>query len=164
MGNGLSVRDLTAAEIGFRKEWFEHVRTMRKTPGWEEVFIANTCSQIGPRATRLVDAEVVLSRKDLDADPAFPDPVGWCGVAARHKAHQVPYRALVPKRVDNLLCAGRCLGTGDSVDTFRLIGPCFVTGQAAGVAAALSAKKGVAPRALAYADLRRALGAQQVFI
>ena len=163
-GNGLSVRDLTAAEIGFRKEWFEHVRTMRKTPGWEEVFIANTCSQIGPRATRLVNAEVVLSRKDLDADPTFPDTVGWCGVAAQHKAHPVPYRALLPKRVDNLLCAGRCLGTGDSIDTFRLIGPCFVTGQAAGVAAALAAKKGVAPRALAYSDLRTELVRQDVYL
>ena len=163
-GNGLDVRDLTGAEIGFRKEWFEHVRVMRKTPGWEEVFIANTCSQIGPRATRLVDAEVVLSRKDLDADPTFPDTIGWCGSAAGHPAHPVPYRALVPKKVDNVLCAGRCIGTGDSIDTFRLIGPCFVTGQAAGVAAALSAKKGIAPRALAYADLRRALDAQRVFI
>ena len=163
-GNGLDVRDLTGAEIGFRKEWFEHVRVMRKTPGWEEVFIANTCSQIGPRATRLVDAEVVLSRKDLDADPTFPDTIGWCGAAAGHPAHPVPYRALVPKKVDNVLCAGRCIGTGDSIDTFRLIGPCFVTGQAAGVAAALAARKGLAPRALAYGDLRSELVRQKVYL
>ena len=163
-GNGLDVRDLTGAEIGFRKEWFEHVRVMRKTPGWEEVFIANTCSQIGPRATRLVDAEVVLSRKDLDADPTFPDSIGWCGAAAGHRAHPVPYRALVPKKVDNVLCAGRCIGTGDTIDTFRLIGPCFVTGQAAGVAAALAAKKGVAPRVLPYADLREELLRQKVYL
>ena len=156
-GNGLDVRDLTGAEIGFRKEWFEHVRVMRKTPGWEEVFIANTCSMIGPRATRLVDAEVVLSRKDLNAGPTFPDTIGWCGDAAGHKAHPVPYRALVPKKVDNLLCAGRCLGTGDSVDTFRLICPCFVTGEAAGTAAALAALKGVTPRALDVTALQRRL-------
>ena len=163
-GNGLDVRDLTGAEIGFRKEWFEHVRTMRKTPGWEEVFLANTCSQIGPRATRLVDAEVVLSRKDLDADPTFPDPIGWCGAAAGHRAHPVPYRALVPKKVENVLCAGRCIGTGDTIDTFRLIGPCFVTGQAAGAAAALAAKKGVTPRTLPYADLREELLRQKVYL
>ena len=163
-GNGLSVRDLTAAEIGFRKEWFEHVRTMRKTPGWEAVFIANTCSQIGPRATRLVDAEVILSRRDLDAGPVFPDTIGWCGVAAGHKAHPVPYRALLPKRIDNLLCAGRCLGTGDSIDTFRLIGPCFVTGQAAGAAAALAALKSVTPRALKYSELRAELVRQGAYV
>lgn len=163
-GNGLDVRDLTAAEIAFRKEWFEHVRVMRKTPGWEQVYIANTCSQIGPRATRLVDAEVVLSRKDLDRKRTFCDPIGWCGDAAGHKAHQIPYRAIVPKKIDNLLCAGRCLGTGDTVDTFRLICPCFVTGQAAGVAAALSAKGGVAPRSLEYALLRDELNRQQVLL
>ena len=163
-GNGLDVRQLSEMEVAFRKFWWEHVETMRKTPGWEEVFIANTCSQIGPRATRLVDAEVVLSRKDLDADPTFPDTIGWCGSAAGHPAHPVPYRALVPKKVDNVLCAGRCIGTGDSIDTFRLIGPCFVTGQAAGVAAALAARKGLAPRALAYGDLRGELVRQKVYL
>ena len=163
-GNGLDVRDLTGAEIGFRKEWFEHVRTMRKTPGWEQVFIASTCSMIGPRATRLVDAEVVLSRKDLDANPTFPDTIGWCGDAAGHKAHPVPYRVLVPKRVDNLLCAGRCLGTGDTTDTFRLICPCFVTGEAAGTAAALAAKAGVRPRDLDVKLLQRTLEKNNVYL
>jgi len=163
-GNGLDVRDLTAAEIAFRKEWFEHVRTMRKTPGWEQVYIANTCSQIGPRATRLVEAEIVLSRRDLERRQNYEDSIGWCGVAAGHKAHQIPYGALVPKRIDNLLCAGRCLGTGDTIDTFRLICPCFVTGQAAGVAASLAAQKGIAPRNLPYADLRRGLEAQKVYL
>ena len=163
-GNGLDVRDLTGAEIGFRKEWFEHVRTMRRTPGWEQVFIASTCSMIGPRATRLVDAEVVLSRKDLDAHPTFPDTIGWCGDAAGHRAHPVPYRALLPKKVDNLLCAGRCLGAGDSVDTFRLICPCFVTGEAAGTAAALAAKAGIRPRDLDVKRLQRTLGQHNVYL
>ena len=163
-GNGLDVRDLTAAEIAFRKEWFEHVRTMRKTPGWEQVYIANTCSQIGPRATRLVDAEVVLSRRDLNRTTVFPDSIGWCGDAAGHKAHQIPYRAIVPMKIDNLLCAGRCLGTGDTIDTFRLICPCFVTGQAAGIAASLAAKGGISPRALGYSTLRAELSHQGVYL
>lgn len=163
-GNGLDIRDLTAAEIAFRKEWFEHVRKMRKTPGWEQVYIANTCSQIGPRATRLVDAEIVLSRKDLSRQATFEKPIGWCGMAAGHKAHQIPYGAIVPKKIDNLLCAGRCLGTGDSIDTFRLICPCFVTGQAAGIAAALAARGGQAPRSLDYGVLRKELVRQKVYL
>ena len=163
-GNGLDVRDLTAAEIAFRKEWFEHVRMMRKTPGWEQVYIANTCSQIGPRATRLIDAEIVLSRKDLDRQTTFKDSIGWCGDVAGHKAHQIPFRAIVPRKIDNLLCAGRCLGTGDTVDTFRLICPCMVTGQAAGVAAALAVKNNVTPRNLSYVDLRQELLHQNVYL
>ena len=58
----------------------------------------------------------------------------------------------------------RCLGAGDTIDTFRLIAPCFVTGQAAGVAAALAAKKNIAPRNLAYSELARELERHNVFI
>ena len=56
------------------------------------------------------------------------------------------------------------IGAPDTIDTFRLICPCFVTGQAAGVAAALSAKKGSTPRAIAYSELRRELEKQSVFL
>ena len=163
-GNGLDIRDLTAAEIGFRKEWWEHVTSMRQEPGWEQVFIANTCSQIGPRASRLVDTECIISRQTLKGEWNPPDVIGWFGADGPHQAFPVPYRQIVPKRIDNVLCAGRCLGTGDTIDIFRLICPCFVTGQAAGVAAALAAKKGIAPRALPYAELRKALLAQDVYL
>ena len=163
-GNGLDVRDLTKAEIGFRREWWEHVRLMRQTPGWEQVFIANTCSQIGPRATRLAATELVIDRKMIEKGLDFADTIGWMGHDGPHAAFKVSYRSILPKKVENLLVAGRCLGTGDTIDTFRLISPCFVTGQAAGVAAALAAQKGVTPRALAYSDLRPALESQKVYL
>ena len=162
-GNGLDVRELTAAEIGFRKEWWEHVASMRQEPGWEQVFIANTCSQIGPRVTRLVAAEALVDRAVYRKGERPADVVGVFGEDGRHKAPlYVPYRQLVPKRVENVLCAGRMLGAPDTCDTFRLICPCFVTGEAAGTAAALCAKKGVAPRELPYADLRAALAKANV--
>ena len=69
----------------------------------------------------------------------------------------LPYRCLVPRKGENVLAAGRCVGAPDTIDTFRLICPCFVSGQAAGTAAALSALKGVTPRALPYVDLKSAL-------
>ena len=163
-GNGLDIRDLTAAEIAFRKEWWEHVTSMRQEPGWEQVFIANTCSQIGPRASRLVDTECVISRATLKGEWNPSDVIGWFGADGPHQAFPVPYRQIVPKKIDNVLCAGRCLGTGDTIDIFRLICPCFVTGQAAGVAAALAAKRGIAPRALPVADLQAALRAQNVYL
>ena len=164
-GDGLSVRDLSRAEVLHRKYWWEHVAEMQKTPGWEEVYIANTCSQIGPRATRLLDAEFMHTREAQKAGGNGREVVGWFGAdGPRHAAMPVSYRSLVPKKGDNVLAAGRCLGAPDSVDTFRLICPCFVTGQAAGVAAALCAKKGVAPRSLPYAELRDALERSDVFL
>ncbi len=163
-GNGIDVRDLTAAEIDFRRKWWEHVAEMRQEPGWEQVFIANTCSQIGPRASRLVDAECIVSRETLRGAWNPPDSIGWFGVDGKHGAWSVPYRQLVPKKVDNVLCAGRMLGTGDTIDTFRLICPCFVTGQAAGVAAAMAAKQGCAPRALDVKALQAQLVKQGVWL
>lgn len=157
-GNGLDVRDLTAAEIGFRKDWWEHVAKMRKTPGWEEVFIANTCSQIGPRASRLVAAETIVDRKVYREGKRPSDTVGMFGADGAHRAPlYVPYRQLLPKGVDNVLCAGRMLGAPDTIDTFRLICPCFVTGEAAGTAAGLAALKGCTPRELDVPMLQKKL-------
>ena len=163
-GNGLDIRDLSAAEIAFRKEWWEHVAKMRSTPGWEEVFIANTCSMIGPRCTRLVDCETVLGRKEIAEGYDKSELLGWFGQDGVHAAFPVPFKCILPRKVENLLVAGRCLGTGDTCDTFRLISPCFVTGQAAGIAAALAAKSGVTPCALAYSSIRGELERQQVYL
>ncbi len=163
-GNGLSVRELSAAEVYHRRRNWKHVAEMRATPGFEKVFTANTCSQIGPRATRLVDTEFVIGRKEIHEGLDFTDTVGWFGHDGPHAAFPVCYRQLLPKKVDNLLCAGRCLGTGDTIDTFRLICPCFVTGEAAGTAAALAAKAGIRPRDLDVTALQKALRAHNVFI
>ncbi len=161
-GNGLSVRDLSKAEIAHRRANWEKVSKMRATPGFEKVVTVNTCSQIGPRASRLIDAELVTDRARIAAGCGFDDVVGWCGEDGPHKAFPVSYRNLVPKKVDNLLCAGLCLGAGDTIDTFRLICPCFVTGEAAGTAAALSALRDCTPRALPVAELTRTLRAANV--
>ncbi len=155
--NGLDVRDLTAAEKAARKYWVEHLAEMRKDPNWKETFIVNVCSQIGVRATRLLDAELVLDQPSIVRQNRFADAVGLLGARAMYPDFQVPYRALLPKRVDNLLVAGRCLGAPDSLETFRLIAPCFVTGQAAGTAAALAARLGVTPRRLDVKLLQKTL-------
>ena len=161
-GNGLSVHDLTKAEIAHRKYWWEFVSEMQRTPGWEEVYLASTCSQIGPRATRLIETDLIVDRSLLAREKAFADVIGWGGQDGPCPAMPIPYRSLLPRGVDNILCAGRMLGAPDTVDSFRLIGPCFVTGQAAGTAAALASKCGVAPRELGVKLLQRTLEDQDV--
>ncbi len=163
-GNGLSVRDLSRIEVEQRRANWRRVQDMRATPGWEKVYTSNSASQIGVRQSRLVGAEFVIGRKEICEGLDFKDVIGWCGHDGPHAAFPVCYRQILPRRIDNLLCAGRCLGKGDTIDTFRLICPCFVTGQAAGAAAALCAEKGLAPRALAYGDLARELDRQDVFL
>ena len=161
--NGISVRDLTRVEIAQRKENWRKVLAMRATPGWEKVYTINSASQVGIRGTRLIDAEFVMGRKEVHERVKFDDCIGWCGHDGPHAAFPVTYRQILPKKIDNILCAGRCLGKGDTIDTFRLIVPCMMTGQAAGIAAALAAQKGVTPRQLAYSDLAAALDKQAVY-
>ncbi|MBO5647931.1 MAG: FAD-dependent oxidoreductase [Kiritimatiellae bacterium] len=162
-GNGLDVRELSRAEVNFRRRWWEQVREMQKTPGWEKVYIANTCSQIGVRSTRLVDAEFVID-KTAALGPAPADTVAWAGYGGSRCGIAVPYRQLLPKKVENLLCCGRMLGAPDTIETLRLITPCMTTGEAAGVAAAMAALKGVRPRDLDVKSLRKALLAANVYL
>lgn len=163
IADGISVKDLSAAEIYHRRYWWEHVEKMRKTPGWEEVYIAHTCSQIGPRATRLLDSVLVPTCKAVESGEV-KDVVGWFGNGSGLKAMPVSYWSLVPKKGEHILAAGRCIGSPDTVNLFRLICPCFVMGQAAGAAAALSVKKGVAPRTLPISELQGELRRQNVFL
>lgn len=79
------------------------------------------------------------------------------------KGFTIPYRCLVPKRVENLLLAGRCIsGTHLAHSAFRVMPICANMGQAAGIAAALCAKSGVTPRKLGVAELQKVLGEQGV--
>ncbi len=156
-GNGLSIRDLTRIEIAQRKENWNKVQKMRATPGWEKVYTSNSSSQLGVRQSRLVGAEFIIGRKEIAEGLNFNDVIGWCGKDGPHAAFPICYRQILPRKIDNLLCAGRCLGKGDTIDTFRLICPCFVTGEAAGAAAGLAALKGCTPRELDYGVLKKQL-------
>ena len=164
-GDGLSVRDLTNAEIEHRKRWWKHVEKMRGTPGWEETFIVNTCSQIGPRATRLLDAVTIVDRAAAKKGFDPGQTIGWFGAdGPKHNAMPVPLGCIIPKKVDHVLAAGRCIGAPDTIDTFRLICPCFVTGQAAGTLAALAAASGKAPRDVPVQTLRKSLSSAGVYL
>jgi len=163
-GSGLSVRDLSRIEVAQRRLNWEKVQHMRATPGWERVYTSNSASQLGVRQTRLIGAEFAIGRREIAAGLDFDDVIGWCGQDGAHAAFPVCYRQILPKGVENLLCAGRCLGRGDTIDTFRLIAPCFMTGQAAGVAAGLSAMRGATPRDLDRQLLRKALCDQGAYV
>ena len=163
-GNGISVRDLSKAEVEHRRRWWKHVELMRNTPGWEKTFIVNTCSQIGPRATRLLDSVTIVDRAAVARGFDARETIGWFGAEGLHNAMPVPYGVLLPKKGEHVLAAGRCVGAPDTTDAFRLICPCFVTGQAAGTAAALAAKEGCTPRQLPVVELRRRLAADGVYL
>ena len=165
-GNGLDVRDLSRIEMEHRKKAWENTEALRKTPGCEDVFLLQTCSQIGVRATRLLDGVARISKKTAASKTAYPDTVAVSGHdGLKLPEFQIPYGALLPKSVDNVLAAGRCIScASDLIDRARLIPVCMVTGQAAGVAAALAAKGGVRPREVPVAEIQKTLRGQGAYL
>ena len=150
--NVLDVKDLTRAEIQTRNIIKHAVDFLRKNmPGFENAFILETAPQLGVRAARRLVGEYELSKEEILEGARFPD-------AVIRSIYDVPYGCLLPKKIDNLLVAGRCVsGTAEGREELRLICPCIATGEAAGMAAALSLKEAVQPRALNMTVLQNAL-------
>jgi glycine/D-amino acid oxidase-like deaminating enzyme len=165
-GNGLDVRDLSRFEAMHRKAAWEQVQKLRKTPGYEEVFLMQTASQLGVRATRLLEGVVRIDKQGAVSGKVFNDAVAFSGdESLKHPAFAIPYGALLPKTIDNVIAAGRCISCApDLIDRVRLIPVCVVTGQAAGVAAALAAKANQRPREVPAADIQKVLREQGAYL
>ena len=89
----------------------------------------------------------------------------WPPIPRSRGFNHLPYRMLVPRRVDNLLVAGRCASmTHDGQSAARVSGACFVMGQAAGTAAALALQARVAPRVLDVIHLQTRLERDGAFL
>lgn len=165
-GNGLDIRDLSKTEMLHRKSAWDYVERMRQTPGYEDVFLLQTASQIGVRATRLLDGVASVSKKTASDGAKFADCVAVSGHdGMKLPEFQIPYGALLPKKVDNVIAAGRCISCApDLIDRIRLIAVCMVTGHAAGVAGALAAKAGVRPRDVPVAEIQKVLLEQKAYL
>lgn len=149
--DAIKAEDLTYCEIEGRKKIMKALDFFKKNvPGFEKAYLLDICPQIGTRRSRLITGEYVLTIDDLKHQTRFMDNIATCPVSnSTTDVYQIPYRCLIPKEIDNLLVAGRCISTdAESQVVTREIGPCMAMGQAAGSAAALSVKKGLTPRSL----------------
>lgn len=172
--DGTDAEALTRVEFEARRDCFGALNYLRANmPGWEAAAIRETLPQIGVRQSRRVRGEYVLTDNDLRSSRHFEDSVARLGsfllVYKNYDPsgldYDIPYRCLTPKGVEGLLVAGRCISCDYlACNTMRLIAPCFATGQAAGVAAALAARRGIAPRNVPVAELREALLRQRVYL
>ena len=154
--DGLKVEDLTRAEMQGRKHIHALVDLVRgKLPGFEKCVVIDVAPQTGVRQTRLLEGEYVLTKDDLAARTRFDDSI------ARGRDYYMPYRVLVPQKIDNLLVAGRHFSvTSQAQKISREIPPCMAMGEAAGVAAALALNAGVTVRNVDVGAVQKALRAQ----
>jgi len=156
----LSAKELSQAEVQGRQQAVILAEWLRKEfPGFDRAFLSWTGVAIGIRESRRIVGHYVLTADDICSGRTFPDsiakgffpidihdPLGkggytnggsWVPLRA---TYDIPYRVLIPREVDNLLVAGRCISaTHEALGSTRVAPCCMALGQAAGVAAALLA-------------------------
>ena len=182
--NPVDEMSLTKAMITGRKTVPEYINYYREymKDGYENIELIATASILGVRESRRIVCDYMLTVNDFLSRAVFEDEIGrYCYPvdihpknaseeeyqkfrqeyeALRYKpgeSYGIPYRSLISKSFSNLLTAGRCMGTDRQMQaSIRVMPGCFITGQAAGVAAALGCDAGEA-RAVSVAKLQNTL-------
>jgi glycine/D-amino acid oxidase-like deaminating enzyme len=150
--DGSDAAELTWAELEGRRQVAKLADFLRRlVPGFADAFVADSAFRLGVRETRKVVGEYALTEDDVLGCRRFDDGIGrsaW--PIEKHVAggetlwrflepgtwYGIPYRALVPRGVSNLLVAGRCISADPmAFASVRVIGPCMLEGQAVAVAA-----------------------------
>jgi ribulose 1,5-bisphosphate synthetase/thiazole synthase len=165
-GDGLDVRELSRLELNHRRQIWKQVQELRATPGYDDVYLLETAPQIGVRITRALSGVETLTADGVKKSRKFNDCVGvggaWYG---DHREWQIPYGALLPKNVDNLMTAGRSISSEPRMsDLIRVIPNCWVSGHAAGCAAAVAAADGVLARGVSIPKVRQLLLDQKAYL
>jgi FAD dependent oxidoreductase len=164
--NATDAQQLSDGELEGRRQIADYFNFLRhEVPGFANSSIVDIAAQIGVRETRRIQGQYVLTGEDILDSRTFDDTIGinawpmelhaqgridWQfprnleAAAGRGEStegrvyNDLPWRMLVPHKVNNLLVAGRCASmTHEGQSAARVSGACFVMGQAAGTAAAM---------------------------
>ncbi|MFD4712179.1 FAD-dependent oxidoreductase [Streptomyces sp. NPDC058430] len=154
--DGTDPVSLTEAEFEARARIGAVLDSIRSDlPGFANAYLLDVAEQMGVRQTRLLQGEYVVTKEDVTSRRHFADSV------ARGRDYYTPYRALLPRDVDQLLVAGRHYSaTPEAQRISREIPPCMAMGQAAGIAAATAVEQGVAVRDVDPAIIQRRMREQ----
>jgi len=144
-------RDMVINEAG---------RLRSTVPGFENASVSLMADQLGITESRRLQGDYVMTREDLDRQ--FEDVIARTGHWTKYDCvYNIPYRSLLPRSLENLIVAGRCISVDHRVHhATKEIPPCMATGEAAGTAAALAVKSGVNVKQLDVAVLQKQLRAQ----
>jgi len=179
----LNVEELSEAEADARRQVFSITNFFKKfIPGFEHTFVSSTQCRIGFRETRRIIGEYILTGKDVEEGRRFPDTIALFGYPIDihdlkgidskfiyikdNGAYGIPYRAMIPKGVGNIIIAGRCISaTREAFASLRVMVGAMAIGQAAGAASYLKVKKGYSDfRDVPYKDLKDILIKQDVIL
>lgn len=147
-----------------------------RVPGFEHARIAQIAPVLGVRETRHIQGEYTLTGSDalegrhfedsIAADASaldIHDPKGSDVDFRGLQPYEIPYRCLLPLKVEQVLVAGRCISADHTAHArARNMPACMATGQAAGIAAALAVTHGTTVRAVDVASVQAALRAMKM--
>lgn len=171
--SSLDAGDLTKATIAARGEIYRQIQILRtRGPVWRNVQLVATGARIGAREGRRLNGLYRVTLRDVLTGKTHPDGIcpvrfgidvhalsqdGDCKLEATPPVagcYEIPLRALIARDLPNLLMAGRCIsGDFHAHASYRVSGNAAVTGQAAGILAALAAKRGTFPANVDYNDV-----------
>lgn len=167
--------DLTQAEIEGREQMYELYCFMKgNIPGFENSQILMSGAQIGIRESRRIVGEYTITEEDLLSVTKFEDSIArgtypvdihnpsGTGTILKNipygEYYTIPYRALLPKGVDNLIVTGRPISsTHEAHSAYRIMPICTSIGEGAGAAAAIAVKKKVEFNKISYNDIHEVL-------
>jgi len=167
-GDGLDAENLTRAEVETRVRLWDQVRELKKSPGNESVHLLQAATGIGVRETRRILGEYVVTEQDAINGTRFPDVIAISSNPMpsyhgqrfffSHEGFDIPYRSLVPQKVEGLVLTGRCISCAQGpFQSARSMAPAMAIGHASGCAAALAAKGDLPLRKLDVPTLQRLL-------
>jgi len=180
--DGTNVFDLTRAEIKLREQVFQVLSFLRKrVPGFQSSILVKTAPQVGIRETRRIVGKYVLSGEDVINERNFHDTIARgaypidihnpSGIGTNFTplksggSYGIPYRCLIPKHIQGLLVAGRCISVDyKALASVRVMATCMAMGQAAGTAAARSIKENKALSDISISELQKTLKEQKAII
>jgi hypothetical protein len=169
--DGTDARSLTEGEIEGRRQIDDIVTYLTNyVAGFENAYFTKTAPFLGIRETRRIVGQYMMTQEDVLSCRHFDDAIAvasypidihrpndedctliWCG-----DCYDIPYRSLVPSKVDNLLVAGRSISaTHEAMGAIRVMATCMAMGEAAGRAAKISVRGNRSPAEIDVQELRR---------
>lgn len=180
--DGTDAMELSYGELVGRRQIRDTFAFMQEhAPGFENAYIVDIATQIGIRETRRIVGAYQLTEEDIVGCANFDDVIGVNGwpveahVAGRVEVRwakkgsrgytQLPFRMVVPQKVQNLYVAGRCASmTHDGQSSARVTGSCFIMGQAVGRAADMALAAAISGGDIDVAKLQQRLQTDGAFL
>jgi FAD dependent oxidoreductase/FAD binding domain len=168
--DGVNANDLTKGEIETRLSVFEHFRNAQesRSPLLNDAYIIETAPRLGIRQTRFIEGLYKTTADDAIQGRKFDDSIAMsaCPIISyygyrrylEHEGYEIPYRCLLPQKVEGLIVAGRCISSDQqSYESWRAMAPTMSIGEAAGTSAALCVKTKKSPKDIDVEMLRNQL-------